>query len=184
MLLRRSIVLRLLILSFALPVTLTACNEEGGVKVEEEEQDPQAPPANVDLPPAPPAEAFEIPEKNPDGSLRVQGLIHHQENHLDGQVEVKGIISYMSKECDPGKAKKAGEKCPEPHLYIKDSPDERAMLQVVGYDDDFLKRVKLEVGEEHVFKGTYQKVAQGFVATEDGLILLDYVDDEPVLVEK
>ena len=55
---------------------------------------------------------------------------------------------------------------------------------MVGYDDDFLKRAKIAEGETHVFKGMYKKVAQGFVVTEDGLILLDYIDDIPVILPK
>ncbi len=184
MLLRRPLMVRLFAL-FLIAPAFVACSEEGEVQVEDDGQtNPNLPPPNVDLPPAPPASAFEIAEKHSDGTLRVEGLIHHQENHLGGEVEVKGVITWMSKECDPKKAKKAEEKCPEPHLYIQDAPNERARLQVVGYDDDFLKRVKLEVGQEHVFKGQYQKVAQGFVATEDGLVLLDYVGEEPVIVPK
>jgi hypothetical protein len=66
-------------------------------------------------------------------------------------------------------------------MFIKDDPDAQKVLRVVGYKDEFIKKSKIEEGQTHVFKGTYVKVAQGFVATEDGLVLLDYVDDMAVL---
>ena len=72
----------------------------------------------------------------------------------------------------------------QPNLFIRDAPDAELAMRVVGYKPEFIKKAKLEENQERVFKGTYQKVAQGFVATEDGLILLDYVDDVPVIDEK
>lgn len=165
------------------PLTLS-CDEDDEITVEEPENDPNLPPANVNLPPAPPASGFEVAERNPDNTLRVEGLIHHRANHLDQQVEVKGLVVRISAPCDPKKAKRNDETCPEPNLFIKDDEDGQKFLRIVGYDEDFIKKAKLEVGETRVFKGTYKKVAQGFVATEDGLVLLDYVDDIPVLEDK
>lgn len=158
-----------------------ACDDGGQVQVEEDQVDPNLPPARVDLPNPPPASGFEVPEKNGDGTLRVEGLIHHQAKHLEQKVEVKGTIVQISEPCDPKKAKKKEEKCPEPSLFIKDGPDSQAMLRMVGFKDEFIKKNKIEVGQEHVFKGSYQKVAYGFVATEDGLVLIDYVGDKAVV---
>jgi len=171
---------RLTLLGFAL-IALLACDEKGQVAVEEDEIDPNLPPARVDLPTPPPASGFEVAEKNADGSLRVEGLIHHQEKHLDEKVSVKGVIVRISPPCDPKKAQKQGEKCPEPSMFIKDTQDSQAVLRLVGFDDEFIKKKKVEVGQEHTFRGSYQKVAYGFVATEDGLILLDYVGEHPVV---
>lgn len=167
-----------------LVLALAACNGSSDVKTEKTKEDPNLPPAQVSLPSPPPASAYKIPETNADGSLRVEGLIYNRDKYLDQQVEVKGIIVRLSKECDPKKAKKAGEECPEPNLFIRDSADGEAAMRVVGYKDDFVKKAELEEGQQRVFKGTYQKVAQGFVATEDGLILLDYVDDIAVLEDE
>jgi hypothetical protein len=164
-------------------LTLFACNGSSDVETEKTKEDPNLPPPQVSLPSPPPASAYQIPEKNPDGTLRVEGLIYNRDKYLDQQVSVKGVIVRMSKECDPKKAKKAGEECPEPNLFIRDNPEAESAMRVVGYKDDFIKKAKMEEGQERVFKGTYQKVAQGFVATEDGLILLDYVDEIPVLEE-
>ena len=143
------------------------------------------PPPVVDLPEPPPAEAFVIQEKNDDGTLRVEGMIENQENHLEKPVRVKGVIVKMSEACDPKKAKEEGKRCDDPHLYINDAPDSRKALVVVGYPEDYIEKAKLEPGAEpRIFEGTYQKVAQGFAATEDGLLLLDAVDGTAVLEEK
>lgn len=195
-------VFRILATLFALSLfaaPLTGCQEEDEIKVDQPEPDPEAPAPNVSLPDPPPESGFQVPEKNTDQTLRVEGLIHYQDKYLDQQVEVKGLIVKMSEPCDPGKVKKARAKarkegksdeeiakitCPEPNLFIKDDQDAQKFMRIVGYDDDFVKKAKLEEGQEHVFKGTYKKVAQGFVATEDGLVLVDYVDEMPVLEEQ
>jgi hypothetical protein len=158
------------------------CEEKTEMPTDEIEEDPNLPPAIVDLPPAPPASAFVIPEKNPDGSVRVEGLIGHQHKYLNQPVEVAGHIAYLSAECDPAKAKKTDTECPEPHLVIKDDADGVKQLMVVGYKQELVKRAKLNPGEKRRFKGTYQKVAQGFVASEDGLLLIDQVDDIDVVL--
>lgn len=168
----------LLIFCFA----FTACENGGSdVATEKTDEDPNLPPPSVDLPDPPPAEAYKIPETNPDGTLRIEGLLHNRDKHMDQQISVTGTIVRMSEECDPKKAKKDGTECPEPNLFIRDEPDSGSIIRVVGYKPDFIKKAKLEEAQMRVFKGTYQKVAQGFVATEDGLLLLDYVDDIPVL---
>lgn len=160
---------------------LWACDPPATIQVEEEKVDENTPPARVELPDPPPSSGFTIPEKNSDSTMRVEGLIHHQEKYLDQKVDVRGVIVKLSEPCDPGKAKKTGEPCPEPNLFIKDDADAQKVLRVVGYKDDFIKKSKIEEGQTHVFKGTYVKVAQGFVATEDGLLLVDYVGDMAVL---
>lgn len=171
-------------LAALLALALVACNGSSDVKTEKSEEDPNLPPAQVSLPDPPPASAYEIPEKHPDGTLRIEGLIHNQDKYLEQQVTVKGLIVRLSEECDPKKAKRDGTECPEPNLFIRDSEDAELAMRIVGYKPEFVDEAKLEEGTVRDFKGTYQKVAYGFVATEDGLILLDYVDDIPVVEEK
>lgn len=169
------------IIATALMATgLWACDEPADTKA----KTPTGPPANVNLPEPPPASAFVIPEKNGDGTLRVEGIIENREKYLEKKVDLRGTIAKVSQECDPKKAKEDGVKCEEPHFYVKDSAEGRQALLVVGFDQDFLKRAELAVGGAHLFKGTYQKVAQGFAATETGLILLDAVDETMVLEEE
>lgn len=176
----------LLVLLTLVLFTATACDSESDTTtpIDELAADPSLPPAVVDLPPAPPASAFVIPETNPDGTLRVQGLISNQTNYLDKPVEISAMIFSISEPCDVKKAKKEGRECQEPHLLIKDDRDAEKQLMVVGYKDDFIKKARLEVGGQHMFKGVYQKMAQGFIASEDGLILLDNVDEVAVLDTK
>ena len=175
--------MRHITLALLLGFTFVACSDgEGEVQTEKTTEDPNLPPPNVRLPDPPPASAYQIPEKNADGTLRIEGLLHNKEKYMEQQIQVTGVIVKMSPECDPKKAKKAGTECPEPNLFIRDAPNpELPAMRVVGYKPEFIKKAKLEEQQQRVFKGTYQKVAQGFVATEDGLILLDFVDDVPVL---
>ena len=163
-------------------LAFASCSDGGSdVETEKSTEDPNLPPPSVSLPDPPPASAYKIPETNPDGTLRVEGLLHNKEKYMEQQVSVTGLVIKMSDECDPKKAKKEGTECPEPNLFIRDTADGEATIRVVGYKQEFVKKAKLEEQQQRVFKGTYQKVAQGFVATEDGLILLDFVDEVAVL---
>ena len=70
-------------------------------------------------------------------------------------------------------------------MVIRDDEEgAEKLLLVVGYDDDFLKRAKLEEGTTHRFQGTYQMFGRGFTASEDGLLVLSQIDDVPVTKEK
>lgn len=176
----------LLVMLTLLLFAATACEADNNAAtpIDEFAADPSLPPAIVDLPPAPPASAFVIPETNSDGSLRVQGLINNQQNYLDKPVEISAVVFSISEPCDVKKAKKEGKECQEPHFLIKDERDAEKQLMVVGYKDDFIKKSKLAVGEQRLFKGVYQKMAHGFIASEDGLLLLDAVDSIDVLAKK
>lgn len=159
-----------------------ACSSPGGPEIPADEfpPDPDLPPAVVDLPPPPPATAFEIREFNDDGSLRVEGLISNRDRYLEETVQVRGVITEIEGDCDPGQAKKRGEPCPKPHIFIRDHADEDRRVMVVGYSPKFLKDARLQVGEDYLFAGQYKQMADGFVSTEDGLILLRAVDDREV----
>jgi hypothetical protein len=147
-------------------------------------QQPDVAPARVNLPSPPPDKAFDIPIKNPDGTLRVEGVIANQAKFLDNKVEIKGVLTWMTEPCDPRKAESRGETCPKPHLMIRDKQDARKKLLIVGFSDDFVDRADLKTGESYTFAGTYKKVARGFVASGDGLVDLTRVDDTPVTEEK
>ena len=172
------------IIVLMLAVALAACSESGDNKKEEKQADPNLPPAQVDLPSPPPESAFDIPEKNPDGTLRVQGVIQYQAKHLGNNVRIKGVLVDIRGDCDPAKAKKKGEPCPEPHFIIKDEKGAEKELAVVGFDREFFERAEVEADQTHTFEGSYKKVAQGFANSESGLLLLDKLDDINVLEEK
>jgi hypothetical protein len=180
----RRILVTLLTALTCASLLLSGCNQGEEADDGADKQNSDQPPAHVDLPEPPPASAFEVQEKNDDGTFRVAGLIRYRDKYLGDTVRVKGVITSLSPECDPKKAKEEGKECPAPHFMIKDSPDAEKDMMVVGFKQEFVEEAGLEEGNEHVYEGTYKKVAQGFVASEDGLILLDQVDDKSVLEEK
>jgi hypothetical protein len=170
-----------ILIALLLAVTSTvACNDSEATK-SAEKADSNLPPAQVDLPSPPPASAFVIPEKNDDGSLRIAGIIHHQEKHLGKKVRIKGVIVGLLGDCDPKKAKKTDKICNEPHYLISDEEGAEKQLAVVGFDREFFEKAEVEVGETHTFGGTYKKLAQGFVNSGDGLLLLDEIGEVSVL---
>ncbi|RAL25426.1 hypothetical protein DL240_04240 [Lujinxingia litoralis] len=159
----------------------SACQPDApSVPTEEFPVDENLPPAVVDLPAPPPASAFEIREKNDDDTLRVEGLVGYRERYLDQDVVVRAVVTEIKGDCDPGRAKKRGEFCPQPHLMIRDDADARHELMAVGYTNDFLKKIRLKAGESYEFKGTYQLMADGFVSSENGLIELKAVGEHEV----
>jgi len=159
---------------------VAGCSSGSGDEKKKEKKPDRLPPESVDLPDPPPASEFEIPEKNDDGTFRVRGLIAHQGKHLGEKVEVSGVVSFISPECDPAEAKKRGEECPEPYLYLKDSEEADQQMMAVGIDREFIEETELEEGETYEVEGIYKKQSHGFVATESGLLLLDRVGDERV----
>lgn len=168
----------LLVVAFA----ATACSGSGDDKAaEKKKKQTDREPAKVNLPEPPPASALEVEELHSDGSFRVEGLIATQGKHLGDDVEVKGKVAYVSPDCDPRRAQKKGEECPKPYLTIEDKEEGEAEMMVVGFERDFLDRAEVEKGETYLFKGKYKKLAQGFVASESGLILLNEVNGESVL---
>lgn len=176
---RSAVAIALFALSFA---GIAACSSGGDKKKKEKKAD-RLPPEKVSLPSAPDDSEFEIPLKNSDGTFRIRGLVAHQADHLNSKVTVKGYLSRISEECDPAKAKKEGEECPEPYLYFKDSEDGDTRMMGVGIEREFIEDAELEEGETYEVEGTYTKSSHGFVATEDGLLLLDKVGEHNVMEE-
>lgn len=164
-------------------LALVACDHPAtNVKTElpQRKEGEEAP--RVSLPSSPPASGYIIPETNDDGTMRILGMAHHKQKYIDKTVTVKGTVTFISEDCDPAKAKKKDIKCPEPYMTIEDS-DKLPML-IVGYPSKFIKTAKLKTDETYDFKGTYKLAAQGFTATEDGLLLLDEVNDKLVIEKK
>ncbi|MEM1350509.1 MAG: hypothetical protein AAGI01_18255 [Myxococcota bacterium] len=130
---------------------------------------------SVNLPTVPGDEAFTIKERNDDGTFRIIGLIENQDSYLRKQVEVRALVSQISEECDVSKASKEGKTCPEPYIVLKDEEDSDEQMLVVGFEHPVLKKAKVKVGETTSLKGTYVMDAQGFSATETGLLVLDEI---------
>jgi len=177
---RSAVAISLFALTFA---GVAACSSGEKDKKKEKKAD-RLPSEKVNLPSPPDDSEFEIPLKNPDGTFRIRGLTAHQADHLGEKVTVKGYLSRISPECDPAKAKKKGEECPEPYLYFKDSEDGDAQMMGVGIKREFIEDSELEEGKTYEVEGTYTKSSHGFVATEDGLLLLDKVGEHSVIEEE
>ncbi len=168
-----------LLTALALSASLVACdNTPPEIPLDEFPADPDLPPAVVELPTPPPASAFEIREYNDDGTLRIEGLISNRDRFLEEEVAVKGVITEIQGDCDPRRARQRGETCPEPHLFIRDDADDDRRLLVVGYTNDQRRQFRLNEGSEFLFGGTYTRMAEGFVSTEDGLLVLSSLDGE------
>lgn len=158
-----------------------AC-DQGGPELGGDEfpPDPDLPAAVVELPTPPPASAFEIREFNDDGSMRVEGLITNRDQYMQEEVQVRGVVTEIEGDCDPGEARRRGETCLSPHLFIRDHADDDLRLTVVGYSNDFLRRARIREGEEYLFAGTYKDAAHGFFSAQDGLLELTSVDERDV----
>lgn len=173
--------------SLAALLLVSACQDHPKSTVPIDENTPLAEGAKrptAELPDPPPADGFVIPERNKDGTLRVAGMIERQADHLDKPVELTAYIAFVSAECDPKDTKKTGKECPQPYMILQDDPQSSRQILAVGYEEEFIKRGKLKEGDSRVIKGTYQKMASGFAATENGLVALEAVDDIPVIDPK
>lgn len=162
----------------ALALWISGCDgPETGLDDEQLAPDPDLPAAVVDLPPPPPASAFEITETNDDGSLRVEGLVANRDKYIDTDVEVRGVVADIrGDDCTPG----GPERCPSPHLFIRDHIDETLEMIVVGYDNSVLRSAGISVGDDFLFKGAYTHSAHGFPSAETGLIDVTAIDDHDI----
>ena len=163
---------------------LGACTSQSDLKQKagnHQKQEENRPKVSVDLPTPPPESALKIDKKHDDGTFRVEGLTAHRGEYFGSIVEVEGVIAHISEDCNPDKAQKGDNDCPQPHMFIRDTSDADRQLMIVGHDHDFIERADLEAGDEsHVFKGTYKKIAREFVASKYGLLVVESIDGEKV----
>lgn len=168
-------------LLFFLILLLGGCDSAGPEQpLDEFPPDPDLPSAVVDLPPPPPGSAFEIRERNDDGSLRVEGIMSNRDRYLNESVQIRGFVQEIHGDCDPTRARQRGERCEEPSFFIVDHLDEDRRLRVVGFTNDFRRSAGVSQGSEHLFSGRYQQMGARFVSTEDGLLVLSAVGDREV----
>jgi hypothetical protein len=167
---------------------LAACDET-------ESKDPKAsnlPPANVDLP-AIPSDLGEnaIPERHPDGALTVDGIKRSRLSWLDKEVTVKGKIAWVYKcpyekddkkkrpkkrKPDEEAAEDDGPRCQRAHFYIVDTAgDADVRLLIVGLSpelEESFEKGDIKLGDEHTMTGTFLEIGNGFVASDEGLVVL------------
>lgn len=155
---------------------------------------PEAPLAPVNIPEVP-ADLGQVstPDKNPDGSFTVEGLLRGRMANLRKEVSLTGVVSWVY-DCpydddDPKDGKKpkpkpkpatppkegepAQELCKRPHFTVGDTADAKVQLLVVGltpYLEELFTEGKVKVGDKHTFLGTYQDLSDGFAAPDQGLL--------------
>ena len=170
-----------------------ATNEEPEKKAE------TMPPARVDLPPVPSDLGVpKTPEKHPDGTLTVTGLLRNRPAYIEQEIQVKGFITSIY-DCphweknQPKKPRRPGRKppkkkeeeedaeakmCERPHFYLVSKADEKPgdkSLLVVGIDPFIQGKIdeeEIKSGEEHTLTGTFIEIAEGFTAADKGLLKL------------
>jgi hypothetical protein len=158
-------------------------NEQDGQKV------PDLPPAEINLP-AVPADLGQSKYllRHPDGSLTVHGIKRDRLAWLEKEVTVKAQIvwvydcPYDDKKPKTRRRKKdseevdEGPRCQRAHFYVGDregQPKER--LLVVGLTSELeesFEKEDLKVGDEHTIKGSFVEIGDGFVASDEGLLML------------
>jgi hypothetical protein len=182
----RALALSLLLLT-ALIGALGACQEE------EPPPEPKVEPPLVPVQlPSIPADLGQSvnPSKLPDGSLTLEGLRRDRLAWLDKEIQLSGILVHVY-DCPYDDEKKPrrrkGEEpdpnepvCQRPHFYVADTATAKTedRLLVVGVSNDLEERIQkgdLKVGERYVLRGTYADLGAGFVAPDQGLLVLGVV---------
>jgi hypothetical protein len=128
------------------------------------------PPAKVELPPVPPAEAFEVVARYPDGAWSVSGLQADGKAKFGTSVTVRGRLVDVYR-CPPAaEGSAAGAGCQRPNFTLVDERRRDARLLVTGYPDSTVD-TNLRAGELYDVEGTYSAQARGFTASEQGLVV-------------
>jgi len=155
-------------LALSLLLVAAGCPEERGVPSAMPEEDPNLPPARVNLPPVPDLTGPATPLRLADGSYTVWGL-HSQAGGLVGKdVTVQALVVEVYHCPDPPPE---GVKCQAPHFWISDSQQGKpARMMVVGYDPEDEDTPEPEAGKRITLLGVFdRRNEQGFVASE-GLV--------------
>lgn len=119
------------------------------------------PPVQVNLPPVPPPEAFELIEKNAAGVWTVGGLQKHRAEQFGKSIVVEGRISEAYR-CG------AAEGCLPPHFTISDINRPDLTLLITGFDR--AKESDLKEGSIVTVNGSLLKAVEGFTLSEEGVV--------------
>lgn len=129
----------------------------------------------VQLPESPPLEEDHFPEKAPDGSFTVAGLMSGGPDRLGNGVRVTGAVL----ERHTCKDKPEGTLCPPPYLILVDGLERPAtQVMVVGTEEQIRT---VEEGESTFFSGTFQQWSDDrFYIRSTGLVQLkEETPDKP-----
>ena len=189
----RSIVILIILLPLV-SCLFTACDEPEEKLMKHEQIKGKVP---VKLPSVPHMPMLEITKKYQDGALSVTGTIRYKIEFMDKPMRVRGTVTkkyicpyrdtdaFLTSEELKKKYRKKKKPapdpdtplCKEPHLFINDAQEDSKTLLVIGYP--ILDEPKFEEGETYTFVGHYTTIAMGFANPEDGLILLEKIEEWP-----
>lgn len=120
-------------------------------------ENPNLPPARIDLPAPIKLEGTLPPETHPDGKMRIDGLLARREKYLGQKIVVRG---FLVEKYEPPKD---AQRFLHNHGYLADTPaggDKRLLL--TGLADKV--RDAMVVGTEYVITGEFaQRTDDGFV---------------------
>lgn len=134
--------------------------------------------AQVDLPAVPPLERLQMPERMPDGTWSVAGLMMNRAELMDSDVEVTALLREVY-ECDRPEGSESRDGCIRPHFFVADTLRTPQRLLAVGYDERYEEQ--LSEGERYTLVGRYTRTHTGHVSTEDGLIVVQEIRGENIL---
>lgn len=177
----------LLLALLATALLCVGCEEP---KPAEGDDQPAGPPARVDLPAIPDdLGKSAIPERHADGALTVDGVKRNRIGWLEKEVTVRGEIAWIYKcpyekpdkkkrrpKKKPDEEAEEGPRCQRAHFYITDKGgDPKQRLLIVGLStalEESFEKGDLKLGDEHTMTGTFLEVGNGFVASDEGLVVL------------
>lgn len=159
---------------------------------------PNRPPADVQLPPVPNLDLVDVPAQYDDGSYSVSGLMLARQQMRNMPVRVTAILHsiYQCEAEERGVEGEAAELaappeaerpfevrpgCMRPHMYFVDSLRGRQRLLVTGYDAA-LYEPQMHPGQRYVLHGVYAQETRGFISTEDGLVVVDRIEGEGIVM--
>ena len=140
-------------------------------------ENPNLPPARIDLPPPIKLEGTLPPETHPDGKMRIDGLLARREKYIGQKIVVRG---FLVEKYEPPKD---AQRFLHNHGYLADTPaggDKRLLL--TGLLDKV--RDALVVGQEYVITGEFaQRTDDGFVNSL-GLLIFESAEGLEIPEEK
>lgn len=134
--------------------------------------------AQVDLPAVPPLERLQMPERMPDGSWSVAGLLANRADLMDSEVELTALLREVY-ECDRPEGSESRDGCFRAHFFVADTLRTPQRLLAVGYDERYEEQ--LSEGERYTLVGRYTRTHTGHVSTEDGLIVVQEIRGENIM---
>lgn len=159
----------------------------------------ELPPADVQLPPVPNLDLVDVPPTYDDGSYSVSGLMLDRAEMRDQplrltailqsvyrceepELGVEGEVAALAAPADDQDPFEVRPGCLRPHMYFVDNLRGRQRILVTGYDAATYEP-QVHPGQRYVIHGVYRQQTRGFISTEDGLIVVDRIEGEGIVLE-